>query len=68
VEHAAAKYRRCKLPGSDRILAEPIQVGGEGLCSESHKHIIYMWNKEELPDQWKEPIIIQIYKKGEKTD
>jgi hypothetical protein len=27
-----------------------------------------VWNKEELPDQWKEPIIIPIYKKGDKTD
>jgi hypothetical protein len=26
-----------------------------------------IWNKEELPDQWKESIIVQIYKKGDKT-
>jgi hypothetical protein len=27
-----------------------------------------IWNKEELPDQWKECIIVPIYKKGDKTD
>jgi hypothetical protein len=27
-----------------------------------------IWNKEELPDQWKESIIILVYKKGDKTD
>jgi hypothetical protein len=27
-----------------------------------------VWNKEELPDQWKESIIVPIHKKGEKTD
>jgi hypothetical protein len=27
-----------------------------------------MWSKEELPDQWKESIIVPIYKKGDKTD
>jgi hypothetical protein len=27
-----------------------------------------IWNKEELPQQWKESIILPIYKKGDKTD
>ena len=33
-----------------------------------HKLIIYIWNKEELPEEWKESIIVPIYKKGDKTD
>ena len=27
-----------------------------------------MWNKEELPEEWKESIVAPIYKKGDKTD
>jgi hypothetical protein len=27
-----------------------------------------IWIKEELPDQWKKPIVLPIYKKGDKTD
>jgi hypothetical protein len=27
-----------------------------------------LWNKEDLPDQWKESIIVQIHEKGVKTD
>jgi hypothetical protein len=27
-----------------------------------------MWNKEELPQQWKESIIVPIHKKSDKTD
>jgi hypothetical protein len=27
-----------------------------------------IWNKEELPEQWKESIILPIYEKGNKTD
>jgi hypothetical protein len=57
-----------KLPGSDQILAELIQAGGEILLSVIHKLINSVWNKEELPDQWKESIIVTIHKKGDKTD
>jgi hypothetical protein len=53
---------------SDHILAEPIQAGGETLCSENHKHINSIWNKEELPEQWKNFIIVPVYKKGDNTE
>jgi hypothetical protein len=33
-----------------------------------HKLINSIWNKEELPDQWKKSIIVKIQKKGDKTD
>ena len=33
-----------------------------------HKLIIATWNKEELPGEWKESIIVSIHKKGDKTD
>jgi hypothetical protein len=48
--------------GIDQIPAELIKAGGSKICSESHKLIISIWNKEELPDQWKESIIVPVYK------
>jgi hypothetical protein len=32
------------------------------------KLINSIWIKEELPDQWKEAIVLPVYKKGDKTD
>jgi hypothetical protein len=37
------------------------------LLSAIHKLINSVWNKEELPDQWKESIIVPVHKKGEKS-
>jgi hypothetical protein len=59
--------KKHKPPYSDQIPAEGIQAGGEILVSAIHKLINSIWNKEELPDQWKEFIIVPIYKKGDKT-
>jgi hypothetical protein len=67
VEIAFAKLKRYKTPGSDQIPTEMIQVQGEALQSEILKPINSIWSMEELPDQWKESIIVQIYKKGDKT-
>jgi hypothetical protein len=60
--------KKYKSPGSDEILAQIIQPGGETLLSVIHKLIISIWNKEELPDHRKESIIVPIHKKGDKTD
>jgi hypothetical protein len=53
-EVAIRKTKRYKAPGSDQIPAELIQAQGETLHSEIHILIMLMWNKEELPHQWKE--------------
>jgi hypothetical protein len=52
------------LSGSDQIPAELIQAEGEILLSAIHKLINSIWNKEQLPDQWKESIIVPVHKKG----
>jgi hypothetical protein len=68
VEIAIAKLKKYKSTGSDQIPAELIQEGGEILPSEIHKLINSVRNKEELPDQWKESIIVPIHRNGDKTD
>jgi hypothetical protein len=64
VEIAIAKFKMYKSPGSDQILAQLIEAGDEILWSEIHKLITYIWNKEELPHQWKESIILPLLQEG----
>jgi hypothetical protein len=64
---ATEKLKRHKSPGIDQIPAELIKAGGRSIRSEIHKLINSIWNKEELPEQWKESITVPIYKKGDKT-
>jgi len=45
-----------------------IKARSRTICYEIHTLIISIWNKEELPEEWKESIIVPIYKKGHKTD
>jgi hypothetical protein len=67
VEIAIAKSKKYKSPGNDQIMAELIQTRGKILLSAIHKLINSVWNKEELPDQWKEYIIVPVHKKWDKT-
>jgi hypothetical protein len=67
VEVAIGMLKRCKSLGADQIPAELIQAGGETLHSEIHKLIKLIWNKEELPGQWKDSVIVPIHKMSDKT-
>ena len=64
---ANEKLKRCKLPDIDQIPAEMIKAGGRTIQSEIHKLTSSVWIKEELPEQWKEFIIVPLYKRDDKT-
>jgi len=52
-----------------RYLSHPsrIKAGGRTIRYEVHKIIISLWNQEDLPEGWKEWIVVPIYK-GDKTE
>jgi hypothetical protein len=67
-EIVIANLRKYESPGIDQILAKSIQAGGETLVYVTHKLINSIWNKKEMPDQWKESTTVPIHKNGAKTD
>jgi len=67
VELAIEKPNSNKSPGTDQIPANLIKAEGRTVHYEIHK-LISIWNKEELPEEWKELIIVPICKKDNTTD
>jgi hypothetical protein len=53
VELAIEKLKSHNSPGIDQIPAELIKAGGRTIRCAIHKLIIAIWNKEELPEEWK---------------
>ena len=68
LELAIEKLKSHKSPGIDQIPAELIKEGGRTIHCAIQKLIISIWNMEEFPEEWKESIMVPIYKKGDKTD
>jgi hypothetical protein len=60
--------KKYKLLGTEQISAELTITGGETLNSAIHKLISSNWNKEEIPDQWKESVVVPVCNKDDKTD
>jgi hypothetical protein len=58
---AVEKLKRHKSPGFDQIPAKLIEAGGRTIRYEIHKRINSIWKKEELPEEWKELIIVCTY-------
>jgi hypothetical protein len=53
VDIAIEKLKRYKPPDIYQISAKPIQAGGNTLRYQIRILINSVWNKEELPQQWK---------------
>jgi hypothetical protein len=72
--YSASDVRQIDIHNAEQLVPDPspfydeIQAGGEILRSKIHKLINSILNKEELPNQWKESIIVPVHKKGDKTD
>jgi hypothetical protein len=63
---AIDKLKSHKSRCIEQIPKELIVAGCRIIRCKIKKFIISMWDKEELPEEWKQLIIVPIYKKGDK--
>jgi len=68
VEMTTEKFKSHKSPAIDQKPAEFVEAGGRTIRFEIHKLIISIWNKVEFSEDWKDSIIVPIYKKVDKID
>jgi hypothetical protein len=59
------KAKKTKKTGIDQILAEFIFFFNDTATTEIYTIIYSIWNKEELPKEWKECIVVPVYRKGD---
>jgi len=57
------KLKSNKAGGTDNIIPELVKQEGRTLKQRIYKLILMIWEKEHLPNQWKEGIICPVYKK-----
>ena len=62
------KLKSNKAGGTDNILPELIKQGGRTLKQRIYQLILMIWEKEQLPNQWKKGIFCLLYKKGDRLD
>jgi hypothetical protein len=66
VKMTVEELKRYKSPSIDQIPVELIKAEGRTVRFEILELINSIWNKEELPEQWKESTTVSIYKKDTK--
>jgi len=63
VELAIEKLKKTQITGIDQIPAELFKAGCRTIRCRIHKLINSIWNKEEMPEECEESIIVPIYKR-----
>jgi hypothetical protein len=62
------KLKSNKAGDTDNVIPELVKQGGRTLKQRLYKFILMIWEKEQLPNQWREGIICPTYKKGDRLD
>jgi hypothetical protein len=68
VEEAAKHHRNKRALGEDQMTAELLKYGGPDLIRYLHRLINEIWEREEMPEEWKTGLICLIFKKGYKLN
>ena len=57
-----------KTGGSDGIVGELLKYGGSGMVDLLEQLFSVIWQEEIVPRQWREGLIVNIFKKGDRED
>ena len=60
--------KNSKTGGSDRIVGELLKYGGFGMVDLLEQLFSVIWQEEIVPRQWREGLIVNIFKKGDRED
>ena len=68
VRKCVGNLKNGKSPGTDGLPAELFKYGGDALNLRLHELLCHVWEYEEVPTEWKESLIVAIYKnKGDRS-
>ena len=62
------KIKNNKTGGSDGLVGELLKYGGMGMVYLLEKLFFVIWHEEIVPRQWREGLIINLFKKGDRED
>jgi hypothetical protein len=67
VRAAIAKLKVRKAAGLDDVYAEALRAGGDTVVERLHALIRQVWDTENVPEDWKDGMIIPLHKKGDRS-
>ena len=62
------KLKNSKTGGSDGIMGELLKYGGSGMVDLLEQLFSVIWQEEIVPRQWRDGLIVNIFKKGDRED
>ena len=62
------KLKNNKTGGSDGIVGELLKYGGSGMVDLLEQLFSVIWQEEIVPRQWRDGLIVNIFKKGDRED
>ena len=54
--------------GSDGLVGELLKYGGSGMIHLLHRLFEVVWSEELVPPKWREGLIVNLFKKGDRED
>ena len=65
IRSALTHLKNAKAPGVDNIPPKSLKEGGPCTVEALHRILNFVWEKEEIPDDWKRGLLVKLTKKGD---